>query len=87
MGFDQCVSEVLRKFRKLSVTLMAVAIIFGLCATGVFAGDITGSTDSLTVTGATAGVLPQATGAAGSEAGILSGLHISGYVSQTFGMW
>jgi hypothetical protein len=39
----------------------------------------------MNVTGATAGVLPQAGGA--TESSLLSGLHISGYASQTFGMW
>src|SRR5271170_6405803 len=85
MGFDQCVSGVLGEFRKLSVTLAAAVIICGMAATGVFAGDVSDSTDSLSVTGATAGVLPQASGV--SESGLLSGLHISGFINQTFGMW
>jgi len=85
MGFDQCVSGVLGEFRKLSVTVAAAMIICGLAATGVFAGDVSDSTDSLSVTGATAGVLPQASGV--SESGLLSGLHISGFINQTFGMW
>ena len=38
------------------------------------------------MSGATEGVLPQA-GSASGESGLLSGLHISGYVQQTFGMW
>ena len=76
----------LGEFRKLSVTVAAAVIICGLAATGVLAGDITGSADSLNVTGATQGVLPQA-GSASGESGLLSGLHISGYLQQTFGMW
>jgi hypothetical protein len=55
-------------------------------APGAFAGQVANSTDSLNVTGATAGVLPQSS-AAPSEGGIFTGLHISGYASQTFGMW
>src|SRR5271168_3857516 len=85
MGFDQCVSEVLNKFRKLSVIMALAAIICGLTATGVFAGGVSDSADSLSVTGATAGALPQASGI--SESSLLSGLHISGYLQQTFGMW
>jgi hypothetical protein len=42
-------------------------------------------TDSLNVTGATAGVLTQMSSA--GESGILAGLHVSGFLSQTFGMW
>jgi hypothetical protein len=86
MGFDQCVSGVLRSFRKLSVTVAGAVIMCGLAATGVLAGDAVGGSDSLSVTGATAGVLPQA-GSASGENGLLSGLHVSGYVQQTFGMW
>ena len=86
MGFDQCVSEVLGEFRKLSVTVIAAVVICGLAATGVLAGDMTSSADSLNVSGATNGVLPQA-GSASGESSLLSGLHISGYLQQTFGMW
>jgi hypothetical protein len=85
MGFDQCLSGVLSKFRKLSVTVAVTAIICGLMATGVFAGEVSDSADSLSVTGATAGALPQASGT--SESSLLSGLHVSGYLQQTFGMW
>jgi hypothetical protein len=42
-------------------------------------------TDSLNVAGDTAGVLPQLSSA--GESGILAGLHVSGFLSQTFGMW
>jgi hypothetical protein len=86
MGFNQCVLEVLGEFRKLSVTVAAAMIICGLAATGAFAGDVSGESDSLSVTGAAPGVLPQA-GSASGESGLLSGLHVSGYAQQTFGMW
>jgi hypothetical protein len=39
----------------------------------------------MNVTGATAGILPEASGA--QESSLLNGLHLSGYLSQTFGMW
>jgi hypothetical protein len=66
---------------------MAVTVIVcGLMAKSVLAGDVSGGSDSLSVTGATEGVLPQA-GTAAGENGLLSGLHISGYLQQTFGMW
>jgi hypothetical protein len=42
-------------------------------------------TDSLNVAGATAGVLPQTSSSA--ESNLLAGLHVSGFLSQTFGMW
>ncbi|HUN56820.1 MAG TPA: hypothetical protein VMU41_01795 [Candidatus Binataceae bacterium] len=50
------------------------------------AGDVNSDTgNNMSVTGATAGVLPQMSTA--GESGILSGLHVSGFLSQTFGMW
>jgi len=85
MGFSKCVSRSLGELRKLSMTVAVAILICGLSATGVLAGNIGSSTDSLNVTGATAGVLPQASGT--TESSLLSGLHISGYLSQTFGMW
>ncbi|MGA2411408.1 MAG: hypothetical protein ABSG46_13590, partial [Candidatus Binataceae bacterium] len=88
MGFKDCVSGVLGGIRKLSITVVAAFILCGLCAANLFAGSITTNTneDTLAVTGATSGALPQASGGS-SEGGLLSGLHISGYASQTFGMW
>jgi hypothetical protein len=85
MGFERFVSGVLGGVRKLSVTVAVAVLIGGMTAAGVFAGDVSSSGDSLSVTGATAGVLPQAGGA--TESSLLSGLHVSGYISQTFGMW
>jgi hypothetical protein len=64
----------------------AALVLCGLMTTGVFAGNVSSAADSLNVTGATEGVLPQA-GSASGESGLLSGLHISGYLQQTFGMW
>jgi len=73
---------------------LAVAALFviGLSATYVLAGDISAQpANSLSVSNSTTNVLPQAEGTGGAapaaENGWLSGLHISGYASQTFGMW
>jgi hypothetical protein len=85
MGFSTYLPRLLGEFRKLSVTMAAVAILSGLNVTGVRAGEVANSADSLNVTGATAGMLPQAGGA--TESSLLSGLHISGYASQLFGMY
>jgi hypothetical protein len=80
-----------------SAALLALALVFSL-GTRVFAADLTvTSGNSLNVTGATTSVMPT-TGASAStlsddstggapEEGWLSGLHISGFLSQTFGMW
>ena len=85
MGLEKFVSGVRGGFRKLSVTVAAAVLLGGMTAAGALAGQVSSSTDSLSVTGATAGVLPQAGGT--TENSLLSGLHISGYASQTFGMW
>ncbi|HUN56993.1 MAG TPA: hypothetical protein VMU41_02675, partial [Candidatus Binataceae bacterium] len=86
MGLEKFVSGVLGGFRKLSVTVAAAVVICGLSVTGVRAGELSGTSDSLSVTGATVGVLPQA-GSAASTDSWLNGFHDSGYISQTFGMW
>ena len=87
MGFEDCISGVLGEFRKLSVTVAAAVILCGICATNGLAGGISANSgDSLEVSGATSGVLPQAAGAPG-ESGLLSNYHVSGYASQVFGMW
>ncbi|HUN57008.1 MAG TPA: hypothetical protein VMU41_02755, partial [Candidatus Binataceae bacterium] len=86
MGFSTYLPRLLGGFRKLSVTVAAAAVLYGLSATGVRAGEVSGANDSLSVTGATVGVLPQASAPSG-ESSWLNGLHDSGYISQTFGMW
>ncbi|MGH7987117.1 MAG: hypothetical protein ACREQX_12635 [Candidatus Binataceae bacterium] len=56
----------------------------GLCATTSLAGDVsTTPANTLSVTNTVANVMPQAS----AESGWLSGLHVSGFLSQTFGMW
>ena len=67
MGFEKFVSGVLGGLRKLSVTVMAAVLIGGLTAAGALAGQVSSSSDSLSVTGATAGVLPQASATGGGE--------------------
>jgi hypothetical protein len=75
---------------------VALAII-GLCAGKSMAGDltaqpvqelnVTGITPAaLPITGSDISILPQANGAS-AENSWLSGLHVSGFLSQTFGMW
>jgi len=87
MGFSTYLPRLLGEFRKLSVSIVAAVALCGVGAPGAFAGQVANSTDSLDVTGATAGVLPQASAAPSGEGNIFTGLHISGYASQTFGMW
>jgi len=87
MGFEKSVSGVLGGLRKLSVTVVAAILIGGMTAAVALGGEVSSASDSLSVTGATAGLLPQASAAPSSEGGIFAGLHISGYASQTFGMY
>ncbi|HEX3408664.1 MAG TPA: DUF1302 family protein, partial [Candidatus Binataceae bacterium] len=68
---------------------LALALI-GLCAGTSMAGNLTAQpTQGLNVTGATTSVLPDAAAApsASPELSWLSGFHVSGFLSQTFGMW
>jgi len=52
-----------------------------------FAGDVSAQpSGGLSVTGPSLNALPQTSGAT-AENSWLSGLHVSGYLSQTFGMW
>jgi len=63
----------------------AAALVLALSAVIGSAGDVSApGGDNLNVTGAPVKLLPQTQG---SENGWLSGLHVSGYASQTFGMW
>jgi uncharacterized protein DUF1302 len=87
--------------QKIGALGVALAII-GLCTGKSIAGDLLAQpTGGLNVTGAAAtAALPQgpaagappeptagATGGPSAELGFLSGLHVSGFLSQTFGMW
>lgn len=62
-----------------------VALTVAFSAALGLAGDVTASSgNNLNVTGAPTELLPQTQG---TENGWLTGLHVSGYGSQTFGMW
>jgi len=83
-----CSSGGVRK--KLAALGVALAIV-GLCVGQSIAGDLSAlPAQGLNVTGATSSVLPDTAGqapAATAESGWLSGFHVSGFLSQTFGMW
>jgi hypothetical protein len=75
---------------KILTTIAASALIVALSVAASRAGDISSQpANSLSVTNSVSNILPQ--GAAqpppGGEESWLSGLHISGYGSQTFGLW
>ena len=72
-----------------AAVVLAMALVF-LLGSRAFAADLTvTSGNTLNVTGATAAaVLPQTPSSSPSaENAWLSGLHVSGYLSQQFGMW
>ena len=79
-----------------SAALLALALVFSFGSRASAADLTVTSGDALNVTGASASLLP-ATAAStsflpddssgGAEQGWLSGLHVSGFLSQTFGMW
>ena len=63
----------------------AILLTCGLSATQGWAGDASAlPADSLSVSTPANTLLPQDQS---GESGWLSGLHVSGYASQTFGMW
>ena len=77
---------------KLTVVAVAVAITVAMWPAASRAGDTLSVTGSSilpeTSSAATASVLPQtATVASKPENEWLAGLHVSGYLSQQFGMW
>jgi hypothetical protein len=73
---------------KIFKTIAAAALIVALSVVTSRAGDILSQpADSLTVTNSVTRLLPQAAPPPGGETTWLSRLHISGYGSQTFGMW
>ncbi|HKV54995.1 MAG TPA: hypothetical protein VJN94_10155 [Candidatus Binataceae bacterium] len=70
-----------RAIRIIAATALAVAVSVG----AGYAGDISAQPNNgLSVTNSAANVMPDDQAA---ESGWLSGLHVSGYGSQTFGMW
>ncbi len=70
--------------RYLGIVSLALLVLTGSSITSR-AGSLP-TNDNLSVTGATAGVLPQSSSPS-AESGIFSGLHVSGFLSQTFGVW
>ena len=83
--------------KKVAALGLALAIV-GLCTGKSMAGDlsampaqglnVTGlTTSALPATTPTTSTLPDASGGGAPEESWLSGLHVSGFLSQTFGMW
>jgi hypothetical protein len=73
--------------KKIAALGLALAIV-GLCAGKSMAADLSATpTQGVNVTGATSSaVLPQSSSAS-PESSWLEGFHVSGFLSQTFGMW
>ncbi len=72
----------------IAAALLAVALVFSLGSRAFAANLSATSGNTLNVTGATALVLPDAPASgAAPEMSWLSGFHVSGFLSQTFGMW
>jgi hypothetical protein len=85
MGLRACVREVPGSTGKLSGFVAVTLVALALGATQVLAGDLSAQpADNLNVSTPATSLLPQSQAA---ESGWLSGLHVSGYASQTFGMW
>jgi hypothetical protein len=72
--------------RAKSAALLALALVFSFGSRALAADLTVTSGSTLNATGASSSVLPQ-TGSAAPEDSWLSGLHVSGFLSQTFGMW
>ncbi len=97
MGFEGWCRSAFGGAWKIWKTLAAASLIVMLTAVASRAGDVSGQpANDLTITNSVSNVLPQAAAPApepvaapppGGEESWLSGLHISGYGSQTFGMW
>src|SRR5216683_3190537 len=66
----------------------AILLFAGISATQASAGDLSAQPrDNLTVVGSSTGALPQAGGPVAAESGWLSRFHVTGYLSEQFGMW
>src|SRR5713101_2291661 len=73
---------------KLLRIVAAIFLFAGISATQASAGDLSAQPrDSLGVVGSSTVALPQAGGAVASESGWLQRFHVTGYLSQQFGMW
>ncbi len=88
MGFERWYRDAFGGTGKIFKTIATASLIMALSAATSRAGDVSSQpADSLSVTNSVTRVLPQAPPPPGGEATWLSGLHISGYGGQTFGMW
>ncbi|MBV8357230.1 MAG: hypothetical protein JO189_04740 [Deltaproteobacteria bacterium] len=95
MGFEGWCRDTFGGTGRVWKTLAAALLIVMLTAATSRAGDVSGQpADNLSVTNSVSSLLPQGAPVAapappppGGEESWLSGLHISGYGSQTFGMW
>jgi len=89
MGFERWFRDAFGGTGEIFKTIAAAALIVVLSVATSRAGDVSSQpADSLNVTNSVAKILPQAAPPPpGGEQTWLSGLHISGYGSQTFGMW
>jgi hypothetical protein len=86
MRFRVCqISDVFGGTWRIFSTVVASILAIGLTAAISTAGDLSPQpADSLSITNSATKLLPQTQA---TEQGWLSGLHVSGYASQTFGMW
>src|SRR5438445_6308524 len=93
MGFDRWCSDAFWGTGRGLKIFAAASLILTLAVATSRAGDISGQpANGLSVTNSATDLLPQAAAGAppplpGEATGGLAGLHISGYGSQTFGMW
>jgi hypothetical protein len=91
MGFERWYRDAFGGTGIIFRTIAAASLGVMLSAATSRAGGVSGQrSDSLSITNSVSNLLPQAAAApapAGGEQSWLSGLHISGYGSQTFGMW
>ena len=87
-------SATLGRTGKLFSIVAAILLLAGMSATRASAGDLSAQPrDNLSVIGSNTGALPGAAGAlpgagrVSSESGWLSRFHVTGYLSEQFGMW
>src|SRR2546425_10640029 len=84
-------SAAFRGTGKVFTIVAAVLLAVGISATKAATGDLSAEpSDSLSITGSSASVLAAARGTAAgapAESSWLQRLHVTGYLSQQFGMW
>src|SRR5260370_23583946 len=80
-------SATLGRTGKLLRIVAAILLFAGISATQASAGDLSAQPrDSLGVVGSSTGALPQAGGAVAAESGWLSRVHVTGHLSEQFGL-